>query len=154
MPTEHELTINDANDMTDELDLFIEEESGDPHFVAALADAQARSRLLDDLVSCRRSMKLSQATVAERMGTTQSSVSEFETGSSDFYVSTAQRYARAITAKVRLVVEMPCDGPWAEATSTRQYVRRDAQLTAVRTGVPAAEVAWPLSAASAARVGA
>lgn len=116
----------DKNDH-DELDDLLTSQGNDPAFAAALHDAQHRSRLIDDLVACRKATKVSQAVVAERMGIGQSTVSEFESGTADFFVSTAQRYARAVTARVRFVLDMPCDGPWAGASATH-YRRNEPRL--------------------------
>jgi transcriptional regulator with XRE-family HTH domain len=58
----------------------------------------------------RVSLKISQATVAKRMGTVQSAVSELEGGGPQPRISTIQRYARAIGCRVVLryeVVEEP-----------------------------------------------
>lgn len=48
------------------------------------------------LVGHRKRMRLTQAVVAERMGTTQGEVSRLERGVADPYVSTIARYLRAL----------------------------------------------------------
>ncbi len=51
------------------------------------------------------------------MGVRQPTVSGFEKGSSDPRLSTVQRYARALDARVRLVLEIPSerrDSMWRE----------------------------------------
>lgn len=94
----------------DDLELFIaDQEATDPAFAAALRDAECRSHCIRELVDRRQASGLSQQTVADRMGISQSSVSEFENGGDDVYLSTLQRYARAIDAAVRVVVLIDCD---------------------------------------------
>jgi len=89
----------------DDLDLFIAEQAQRSRgFVEAYEDAQHRSAALRWLVSFRKKCGLSQAQTARAMGTTQSAVSELEGGGTDFYLSTLQRYARAMD--IRLVVNV------------------------------------------------
>ncbi|OWA25181.1 helix-turn-helix domain-containing protein [Streptomyces sp. CS057] len=97
-----------SRDELDDLDLFIEEELSHPEFEAALEDARGRSSLLRRMIARRKARKISQATVAERMETTQSAVSELESGGTDPRLSTLQRYARAIGC--RLDVRLKDDG--------------------------------------------
>jgi transcriptional regulator with XRE-family HTH domain len=96
----------------DEFDEYLSESLRAPGFRAAYEDAEARSRLLENLVKVRRCLHLTQTEVAKRMQTTQSFVSEFENGATDPHLSTLQRYARAVTARLHVKIEMPADGPW------------------------------------------
>ncbi|NUV56670.1 helix-turn-helix transcriptional regulator [Streptomyces coelicolor] len=84
----------------DDLDFLLDEEAENPEFEAAFVDAALRSSLLKRLVSRRKARGLSQSTVAERMETTQSAVSELEAAGTDPRLSTLQRYARAIGCRV------------------------------------------------------
>ncbi len=72
---------------------------------AAFEDALARGELVRSLTSARQSAGLTQAAVAKRMGTTQSAVSDFESGGSDPRLSTYQRYARAVNRAVHVGFE-------------------------------------------------
>lgn len=63
-------------------------------------DADCRRSLIVALVGCRNSMSLTQEAVAERMGTTQSAISELEAGGTDPRLSTLQRYGRAVESRV------------------------------------------------------
>jgi transcriptional regulator with XRE-family HTH domain len=72
----------------------------DPEFQMHFEDAQARSRLLVSLVRCRSDKRLAQKAVARLMGTTQSAVSQLESGDTDPRLSTLQRYARAVGAQL------------------------------------------------------
>jgi transcriptional regulator with XRE-family HTH domain len=95
----------------DELESYLRTARQDPAFRAAYEDAEERHRLLDKLVGLRRLRRLSQGVVAVRMGVRQPTVSGFETEDSDPRLSTLQRYARAVEAKLRLVLVIPnrCD---------------------------------------------
>jgi transcriptional regulator with XRE-family HTH domain len=63
------------------------------------ADLANIMRCLYDL---RRSSGLTQAEVANRMGTTQSAISDLERTAVDPHVTTLQRYARAVGASLKL----------------------------------------------------
>lgn len=92
----------------DDLDTFIAESAAaDPAFATAYDDAGARSALLRSLVERRRASGFSQATIAERMGTTQSAVSDLEAGGTDPRLSTLQRYTRAMGARLSLTLAPP-----------------------------------------------
>ncbi len=62
--------------------------------------AEARERLVDDLVELRRARGLSQTEVAARMGTSQSAVARLEAGAADLRVSTLERYAAAVGSPI------------------------------------------------------
>jgi len=63
-------------------------------------DAGARRALVGDLVARRRAAGLSQGEVAERMGTSQPAVARLEAGQVDARMSTVQRYAAAVGARL------------------------------------------------------
>lgn len=138
-----------ADNFRDDLDDFLAEESQDPRFAAAFADAEARTKLLSDLITCRKALRLTQREVAQRMDTTQSAISEIENGHSDLFVSTLQRYARAVTAKVRWVMDLPCDGPWSEDATRSSYVRRDTHVSQVVRSPARRSADWNRGALSA-----
>jgi transcriptional regulator with XRE-family HTH domain len=99
----------------DEFEEYVRESLRDRGFRAAYEDAEARSRVLGALVKIRQSLHLTQTQVAKRMQTTQSFVSELENGATDPHLSTLQRYARAVTARLLVKIEMPPDSPWLPA---------------------------------------
>jgi transcriptional regulator with XRE-family HTH domain len=107
--------VTSQYDDEDEFGSYLTKSLEDPGFRAAYEDAQARSNVLNSLSKLRRCLHLTQTQVAARMQTTQSFVSELETGNTDPHLSTLQRYARAITARIYIKVEMPADGPWLPA---------------------------------------
>jgi len=63
--------------------------------------ALRRRALIEGLVAARRDAGLSQADVAERMGTTQSAVARLESGELDVRLSTLQRFASAVSCELR-----------------------------------------------------
>lgn len=67
-----------------------------PVFPGFAEMADARRRLVDDLVVRRRAQGLSQTEVAARMGTSQSAVARLEASTGDLKVSTLERYAAAV----------------------------------------------------------
>lgn len=89
------------------VDIDFDEFMEDPEFKAAFEDAQVRSDVSDCLRDVRKREKISQRDVAKAMGTTQSAISDFERGETDPQLSTIQRYARAVGAKIRVVVDSP-----------------------------------------------
>ena len=80
--------------------------SGGPELFAAVADAAVAQRVRDMLVKLRKMQVLSQTDVAKRMKVSQPTISEFENESGDVYLSTLQRYARAVGARLVIAVEL------------------------------------------------
>lgn len=76
----------------------------DPSVRAAADDAQTHARVIETLVQVRNDQAMTQSDVADRMGTTQSRVSNIERIGGDPRLSTLLRYARAVDAKVRMSV--------------------------------------------------
>ena len=68
----------------------------------------AKDRLLEDLVSFRKEHKLSQRTVAERMGVSQPTVAAFERYDANPTVSSIIRYAMAVDALIDIKVVDDC----------------------------------------------
>lgn len=95
----------------------------DPAVAQATEDAETRLDLLDELVALRKSSHLTQKQVAEAMETTQSTVSEFENGGEDPYLSTLQRYARAVGAKLSVHVQRDACVPTVAPMTVRQEFR-------------------------------
>jgi transcriptional regulator with XRE-family HTH domain len=82
----------------------------DEEFRGHFEDAQARSRLLRDLLEWRHTSGRSQKSIAQAMGTVQSAVSDLEGGGTDPRLSTLQRYARAVGTKLSVEVPKRLDG--------------------------------------------
>jgi transcriptional regulator with XRE-family HTH domain len=119
---------------SDELEQYLEEARQDPAFRAAYEDAEERHSILDRLVRLRRAMGLSQTIVAQRMGVRQPTISGFETEDSDPHLSTLQRYARAVHAKVRVVVMVPSECDWVPTACTYRGQPRRTTGATVREG--------------------
>ena len=69
----------------------------------ALTDDQAD--MMASLVAMRRTSRLTQETVAERMAVTQPTVAAFERYDANPTLSTVRRYALAVGARIRTTVE-------------------------------------------------
>lgn len=104
----------------DELEAYLSKARQDPAFRAAYEDVEERHSILDRLVALRRRRHLSQSAVAARIGVRQPTVSGFETEDSDPRLSTLQRYARAVGARLRLVLVIPSECDWI-STGARTY---------------------------------
>lgn len=78
--------------------------------IDALAEALVRAddKLLSDLVKLRKSHRLSQETVAERMGVSQPTVAAFERYDANPTLSSIRRYALAVGASVSHIVDDRC----------------------------------------------
>jgi len=86
-------------------EMIAEDTAADPEFPTLLAAAEARRRLLRELVAKREEKGLSQTLVAARMRTSQSAVARLE-GQDDAKESMIDRYAVAIGVAVeRRIVE-------------------------------------------------
>ena len=68
----------------------------------------AKDRLLEDLVSLRKEHKLSQQTVAERMGVSQPTIAAFERYDANPTMSSIIRYAMAVDALLDIKVVDDC----------------------------------------------
>ncbi|MFI7028365.1 helix-turn-helix domain-containing protein [Microbispora rosea] len=129
----------------DEFGSYLECAKQNPVFRAAYEDAEERHGIIDKLVKLRRRMGLSQKTVALRMQVRQPTVSGFETEGSDPRLSTLQRYARAVGARIKLVVIITAETDWI-STSTLAYRgtrSTQAKVVSIRKGDLAS--AWEAS---------
>lgn len=124
------------DDFDDDLDLLLDS----AELRNALRDAEVRSELMAALVARRKEVGLRQREVADRMETTQSAVSEFEAGSTDPFLSTLQRYARAVNASISVELRGSAEGnvtPLKESKSVfrGEYMRRSFHLVRERPKV-------------------
>ena len=67
--------------------------------------SDGRQRIVEELVTARLQLGLSQAEVAAQMGTSQSAVARLEAGDADMRLSTVQRYAAAVGREIKLSTE-------------------------------------------------
>lgn len=106
--------------MSNELFELLGLDPDSPHMRAAVEDDASLAQLMRCLYELRRRANLTQAEVAERMGTTQSAVSDLERTAVDPHVTTLQRYARAVGAALKLVA-VPVSGGWEDAGRIRAH---------------------------------
>jgi len=96
--------------MEPELYRLLDIDPNDPTVVAAAQDVDAYAGLIESLVALRHQRGLTLRDVAKHMETTQSAVADFERIGGDARCSTAQRYARAVGARLHLAVDQPTPG--------------------------------------------
>lgn len=97
------MNMTHRDDRPDDLEDFIAQSIvTDPAFAVAHERASIRSGLIRAMVAYRKRKKRSQTAVANGMGTTQSAISEFESGASDPRFSTLDRYATAIGCRLQI----------------------------------------------------
>ncbi|WP_372495106.1 helix-turn-helix domain-containing protein [Micromonospora phytophila] len=99
-----------ASNVADDHDRLRESELDDYEVEAARHDANAKALLVRALIKLRTDLRISQRKVAQRMGTTQSAVSDLEKGLTDPRLSTLQRYARALRCRLDFEVREGGDG--------------------------------------------
>lgn len=80
----------------------------------SLVDSHAE--LMDELISMRKRHRLSQSTVAERMGVSQPTVASFERYDANPTLATIRRYALAVGASIEHKVKDECEGEDLETT--------------------------------------
>jgi len=91
----------------DDLDALIDDISvSDPGVHDRVAAALQRRALARDLADRRRAACLTQAEIAERMGTSQGQIARFESGA-DTRLSTVGRYASALGLAVTWTIYAP-----------------------------------------------
>lgn len=76
----------------------------DPEYRQAFEALAPEFELARELISARTRAGLSQAEVAERMGTTQSVVARIESGRQKPSTRTLERYARATGSRIRIAL--------------------------------------------------
>jgi predicted transcriptional regulator len=74
----------------------------DPEFAAAYAVADVEYRVIEEMIRTRSEAGLTQAALAERMGTTQSAIARLEGGRVSPSVETLRRYAVAVGKTLRV----------------------------------------------------
>ncbi|MCA1795772.1 MAG: helix-turn-helix domain-containing protein [Desulfobacteraceae bacterium] len=79
--------------------------AGDPEYAEAFADMEEEFTLVRELINARIRSGLTQKQLAEKMGTTQSSVARLESGSSLPSLRSLKRYACATGSKMRIYLE-------------------------------------------------
>jgi len=93
---------------------YLAERLREPAVRAGYEDHTVLQRVIDRLIGFRKALGLTQTEVAERMGVGQSTVSGFETEMSDPRLSTLQRYARAVEARLDVVIDWDASCDWVD----------------------------------------
>ena len=75
-----------------------------PEFKAGYKKADAEYRVIEAFVAARTKARLTQSDVAQRLGTTQSSIARLEGGRTSPSWSTISRYADATGSEVRISI--------------------------------------------------
>jgi predicted XRE-type DNA-binding protein len=78
-----------------------------PGFREMARTERRRQELMAELVAERHAAGLSQAEVADRMGTSQPAVARVEAGTGDVRLSTLERYAAAVGRRLEVRLERP-----------------------------------------------
>jgi ribosome-binding protein aMBF1 (putative translation factor) len=74
----------------------------DPQFRKEYEDADAEYEVIQTLIKARNDAELSQAELAQRIGTTQSAIARLEGGGVSPTISTLRRYAKATGTKLQV----------------------------------------------------
>lgn len=82
----------------------------DPDYTAAYAALEGEFSLASALIAARGQANMTQAEVAESMGTTQAAVARLESGRALPSTRTLERFARATSTRLRISFE-PCPAP-------------------------------------------
>ena len=77
----------------------------EPGFKAGYDALEPEFALASMLIEARTKARLSQAEVAERMGTSQSTIARLESGAAKPTLSTLERFAEATGTRVRVALE-------------------------------------------------
>lgn len=114
--------------------------------------AEARRRMLADLVRLRKQRGITQAAIARELGTTQSSISDLETGETEPRLSTLQDYSRILGCQLGLQVTQ---GPLERLAAWRGRAVSYLEVAPAVAGnsFVDAEQAWSVASAPAAAGG-
>jgi predicted transcriptional regulator len=74
----------------------------DPKVAAEYEALAPQFAVIKALMAARRKARLSQSEVAERMGTTQSSIARMESGKGSVTIESISKYAKATGQKIKL----------------------------------------------------
>lgn len=137
-------------------DKYLAERLQEPSVRAGYEDHAVLQRVIDRLIGFRKALGLTQTDVARRMGVGQSTVSGFETEMSDPRLSTLQRYARAVEARLDVTIDWTADCDWvdpkAQLTGYKRTIVKPVEVSS--SPVDASVVSlWAKEAARARRQG-
>lgn len=107
---------------------LLAQELEEDEFRGAYEDALDLDHLIDQLIELRHERGVNQSQLARAMGVGQSTVSGFENETTDPRLSTLQRYARALNARVKVRLEV-CGEAGFWHSSTLHSWKQSAQLS-------------------------
>ena len=81
---------------------MVDEWRQDPKYVKAYESLEEEFAIVRELINARARAHLTQAEVAQRMGTTQSVVARLESGTNSITLKTLERYAEATGSHLRI----------------------------------------------------
>lgn len=84
----------------DDWDKIKKEILKDPEVKKYYDDMEVEYRVIGDLIKLRNAEKINQKQLAKRMGTTQSALSRFEAGGTNFSIEFLKRMAKALDKKL------------------------------------------------------
>lgn len=76
----------------------------DPEFAVLMEEAEQRQALLNNLATLRTQAKISKKTLAKRLKKSQAAIKDLETGHTDSYLSTVQRYAAIVGKRLEWTI--------------------------------------------------
>jgi transcriptional regulator with XRE-family HTH domain len=79
----------------------------DPEFRSEYERSKREFEIVDALIRARAAAKLTQAEIAERMGTTQSAVARLEGGRGSPSIATLRKYAEATGTELKIAFVRP-----------------------------------------------
>lgn len=127
MTTEsHDLQAVNYAETDEEFEQLLAEAEADPNAARVAQETLQRLEFLSAVKQWRRAKHLSQKALASLLSTTQSAVSDFESGRVDPQLSTLQRYARALDAQFDFKLASPGSPLLAEASTNARFAQETA----------------------------
>lgn len=130
-----------------EFESYLEEALENPKVREAFEDAELVQGLIDALVELRKQQGLNQTELAAKMGVKQPTVSGFETEGSDPRISSLQRYARALDARIEMKVLCPSAAEFSGRLNVYIDHSESTPKTHVRTEAPSLDARFLMEAA-------
>ena len=122
---------------------YLSQRLEEPAVRAGFEDEGLLQKVIDRLVGFRKALNLTQTDVAKRMGVKQPTVSGFETEMSDPRLSTLQRYARAVEARVEIKITWDAECDWVSESGPDYEVDRVEAPRVVRPRKRHDMASWP-----------
>ena len=88
------------DDLCEDINYYIDEQMKDPNFKKAYEARELKRQMVDLLISARLNEHLTQGELAEKIGTTQSNISRFESGTYNPTLEFIQRIINALGKRI------------------------------------------------------